>query len=148
MEEFTVKRILYVLPLSFLIVVGGGFFVLANDNAGEPLYSWYEKEFSENKNNLLSFKENLSFLDIVKNKNQETENKILVYALESTEGVKESVYRKQEEYKAELKAVSEELVSLYEEKMKLNAQDKKQKEVEDVSKNVEVILFETLNENE
>lgn len=148
MEEFTVKRILYVLPLSFLIVVGGGFFVLANDNAGEPLYSWYGKEFSENKNNLLSFKENLSFLDIVKNKNQETENKILVYALESTEGVKESVYRKQEEYKAELKAVSEELVSLYEEKMKLYAQDKKQKEVEDISKNVEVILFETLNENE
>lgn len=142
------KRILYVLPLSFLIVVGGGFFVLANDNAGEPLYSWYEKEFSENKNNLLSFNENLAFLDIVKNKNQETENKILVYALESTEGVKESVYRKQEEYKAELKAVSEELVSLYDEKMKLYVQDKKQKEVEDVSKNVEVILFETLNENE
>jgi len=36
-----------------------------------------------------------------------------IYALESTEGVKESVYRKQEEYKAELKAVSEELVWLH-----------------------------------
>lgn len=54
------KRMLIVLPMSFLLVLGGSFFVSAT--AGDKLNNWYKKQFSDTDQ---FSKEDLSFMEAV-----------------------------------------------------------------------------------
>jgi hypothetical protein len=146
------KRILIILPLSFLLVFGGGFFVLADTNASGPLHSWYNKQFSEHAQGPISLGKSVSFMDGLKRNAAslftKAKNDLAGFQSLSFLSVKSNINKQNQDLIAQVNSATDTLGKQEASNHASYQEAKKQQEADQVTKDAGDILNSVLNENQ